>query len=150
MNATAAAGSRASSLANVAVRSALGLVFLWAGAIKALDVRGFADDIANYQLLPGALVPTVAAALPWVEIAAALALLVGRWVRGAALLVCGLMVVFTAALVQAFARGIDLSCGCFGGDAPADWTTVLRDVALLAAAAFVFLRAPRDGSRAVG
>jgi len=119
-------------------RIALGAVFLYAGAIKAFDARGFADDIANYQLLPGLLVPTVAAALPWVEMAAGLSLVLGRWSRGAALLVGGLMTAFTLALLQAFARGIDLTCGCFGGDAPADWTTLVRDLVLLAGAAFVF------------
>lgn len=120
------------------VRIALGGLFLYAGVLKALDVRAFADDVANYQLLPGALVPVLAAALPWVEIGAGLALVVGRWSRAAALLVGALMAVFTVALVQAFARGIDLACGCFGGTAPADWTTLVRDVALLAAAAFVY------------
>lgn len=126
------------------VRLALGATFLYAGASKAWDVRAFAEDIANYQVLPGALVPWVAATLPWVEIAAALCLLVGRWTRGAALLVGGMMGVFTLALLQAFLRGIDLSCGCFGGDAPADWTTLVRDLVLLAAAALVFVRADRD------
>ncbi len=127
------------------VRVALGGVFLYAGVIKAYDVRGFADDIANYQLLPAALVPLAAAALPWVEIGAALALIAGRWTRAASLLVGAMMAVFTVALLQAFARGIDLTCGCFGGDAPADWTTLVRDLALLGAAAFVY-RFDRGGS----
>ena len=125
-------------------RLALGAVFLYAGAIKAFDARALADDIANYQLLPGLLVPTVAVALPWVEIASGIALVVGRWSRGAALLVGGMMAVFTIALLQAFARGIDLSCGCFGGEAPADWTTLVRDLALLGGAAFVFAFHPRE------
>ena len=127
--------------AALAARAALGAIFLYAGVVKALDVRGFADDVANYQLLPGTLVPLVAAALPWIEIGAALALFAGRIARGAALLIGALMAAFTVALVQAFARGIDLSCGCFGGDAPADWTTMARDLALLGLAAFVYLRA---------
>ncbi|WP_373048459.1 MauE/DoxX family redox-associated membrane protein [Vulgatibacter sp.] len=122
----------------VLVRIALGAVFLYAGVIKAFDPQGFAEDIANYQLLPGTLVPLAAAALPFVEIAAAVALIVGRWSRGASLLVGGMMAVFTVALLQAFARGIDLNCGCFGDAAPADWTTLVRDVVLLGAAAFVY------------
>jgi len=120
------------------LRVALGALFLYAGVVKALDVRAFADDIANYQLLPAVLVPLAAAAMPWVEIAAGAALVAGRWSRAAALLVGALMAVFTLALLQAFARGIDLACGCFGGTAPADWTTLVRDVALLGAAVLVY------------
>lgn len=121
------------------VRIALGAIFLYAGAIKALDPADFADAIANYQLLPGSLVPVVAVCLPWVEMAAGLALVAGKWSRGAALLVGTMMLVFTGALIQAWARGIDLSCGCFGGDAPADWTTLVRDVIFLAMAAIAFV-----------
>jgi len=121
------------SFAVVAARLGLGGLFLYAGIIKGLDVRRFADDIANYHALPASLVPLAAATLPGIEVAVGLALIVGRYTRGAALVVSGLMLVFLGALLSAFARGIDLSCGCFGGDAtPADGTTVLRDVVLLA------------------
>lgn len=119
------------------LRVILGGLFLYAGAIKALDARALADDVANYQLLPGLLVPALAAALPWVEMVAGAALIVGRWSRGAALLVAAMMAVFVVALGQAFARGIDLACGCFGGKAPADWMTMARDVVLLAMALYV-------------
>ena len=54
--------------------------------------------------------------------------------RPAALVITALLVAFIAFLVQALLRGIDLRCGCFGGDEPASWWTVARDVLMLAAA----------------
>jgi hypothetical protein len=48
--------------------------------------------------------------------------------------VAGLLVAFIAFVAQALLRGIDLRCGCFGGDEPASWWTVARDAAMLAAA----------------
>jgi len=44
---------------------------------------------------------------------------------------------FIAGLSQALLRGIDLRCGCFGGDELATWGTVARDFALLVPAVAV-------------
>jgi putative oxidoreductase len=122
---------------SLVLRIVLGGLFVYAGVIKALGVHALADDIANYQIVPAALIPWLAATLPAIEILAGGLLLVGLYTRAAALLVGAMMVVFMGALAQAFARGIDLACGCFGGKAPADWLTLVRDAALLAAALVV-------------
>jgi hypothetical protein len=46
-----------------------------------------------------------------------------------------MMAVFTAAAAAALARGIDISCGCFGGESGrVDAVTIVRDLVLLAAA----------------
>lgn len=44
-------------------------------------------------------------------------LALGLLVRPAAILTCALMVVFVAAMAQAWARGLSLDCGCFGSAA---------------------------------
>jgi hypothetical protein len=47
----------------------------------------------------------------------------------------GLMAIFTAAVTLVVARGINISCGCFGGHTgPISGLTIARDVALLAVA----------------
>ena len=59
-------------------------------------------------------------------------LLLGLLTRAAALAGCFLMVLFLIAEAQAWARGLSLDCGCFGGLAHqrvGPWT-VVRDVAL--------------------
>lgn len=126
------------SFAVVAARALLGGLFLYAGVVKGIDVRQFADDIANYHIVPVALVPLCAAMLPGIEIVVGLGLLLGLWTRGAALVVAAMMAVFLGALLSTFARGIDLTCGCFGGGgSQADGLTVARDVVLLSAALLV-------------
>jgi len=121
----------------VALRLALGALFLWAALTKLPDMNAFAQDVANYRVLPAGLVPWVAAAVVGIEMVAGLALLIGLAVKPAAVTATGLLSVFVVFLVQALLRGIDLRCGCFGGDEPASWWTVARDLAMLAAALVV-------------
>jgi uncharacterized membrane protein YphA (DoxX/SURF4 family) len=132
-----------------ALRLGLGGLFLYTGAIKLVDPTAFAVEIHNYQLFP-ALAPLMAASLPAVELAVGAAILAGprAWLRAGALACTALMVVFTVAVGSAVARGVNISCGCFGaGSGPVTSVTVLRDVVLLAASAALLLltaeRAPR-------
>jgi uncharacterized membrane protein YphA (DoxX/SURF4 family) len=118
----------------LAARLVLGLTFAWAAVTKVPDLRTFAEEVANYQLLPSGLVPMAAVAFIGLELAVAAALLAGRWVRAASVLCGALLVAFIVALTQALVRGIDLRCGCFGGADLATWGTVWRDVGLLVVA----------------
>ena len=120
-----------------ALRLGLGGLFACVGALKLRDPSGFATDIANYRFLPS-FAPWLAATLPMIELVLGLALLVApaAWRRGAALAMAGLLAVFTLAIAQAVARGVSIDCGCFGGaSGPVSVWTILRDVALLGAAA---------------
>jgi len=135
---------------HLAVRIGLGAIFLYAGAVKFLDVRALAIDVANYRLLPEWSVPAFAAALPGVEIVCGASLLSGRWLRAGAWLAMLMMAAFSVATGQALARGIDLDCGCFGsGRAPVTMLTLGRDLALLAAAVAATLTAPDRDRRPV-
>ena len=134
------------------IRIALGALFAWAGVVKLGDANGFAVEITNYRLLP-ALAPYLAVMLPGVELATGVALMIGprRFVRAAALVATLLLLAFTVAVTQVVVRGINIQCGCFGGDAgPVTWLTVLRDALLLGAALTVLVldgrsaRAPLD------
>src|SRR2546422_3211912 len=91
-------------------RVALGALFLWAAVSKLPDMAAFAQDVANYRVLPAPLVPYAAAAVVGIELLAGAALVTGI----AALLLSILLVAFSAFLAQALLRGIDLRCGCFG------------------------------------
>jgi uncharacterized membrane protein YphA (DoxX/SURF4 family) len=135
------------ALVAMAARLVLGALFLWASATKVPDMAAFAESVANYRIVPPALVPAAAAALVGVEMVAGIALLANVWARGAAWVLAALLALFTVGLSTALARGIDLACGCFGGNSPATWWTVLRDVVLLALAVLVALTArPRSPS----
>jgi uncharacterized membrane protein YphA (DoxX/SURF4 family) len=129
----------------LAARLALAGVFLAAAAPKLADPAAFAAAIANYRVFPDALTHVIATVVPALELVGALALLAGRWRRGGALLLGALLVAFTGLLAASLARGLDISCGCFGAEVQQDPVTalhLLRNLALLAAAAVV-LALPR-------
>jgi uncharacterized membrane protein YphA (DoxX/SURF4 family) len=71
-------------------------------------------------VLPTAGVEVVAALLPWVEIAFGVLLLAGVGTRIVAVLSLALLVLFMAGVVQAWARGLSIDCGCFGGGGAVD------------------------------
>jgi uncharacterized membrane protein YphA (DoxX/SURF4 family) len=123
-------------------RFVLGALFLWASTTKVPDMAAFAESVANYRIVPPALVPAAAAAVIGVEIVAGAALLLNVWARASAWVLAALLAVYTVGLSSALVRGIDLACGCFGGNDLATWWTVLRDVVLLAMAVGVALTAP--------
>jgi putative oxidoreductase len=118
-------------------RIVLGGPFIWAAVTKLPDVAAFAQDVANYRVIPAALVPILAAAVVGIELLAGIALVTGVMERPAAAVLAVLLAAFTGLLTQALLRGIDLRCGCFGGDERASWWTVVRDLVMLAAAVAV-------------
>ncbi|MFL5264489.1 MAG: MauE/DoxX family redox-associated membrane protein [Anaeromyxobacteraceae bacterium] len=129
-------------LAALACRLVLGAIFLYAAATKVPDMAAFAKDLANYRLVPAALVPWAASAVVGVEIVAGLALVLGVGARAAALVAGALLLLFVGGLAQALLRGIDLRCGCFGSEESATWGTVLRDVVMLVPAVAVVWLGP--------
>jgi len=141
----------AGQVAIVAARLVVAGVFLWAGLPKLLDPATFAEDISNYNLLPESTVGYAAVVVPVVEIVIALALIAGVEVKGAALVAAAMLVVFVAAMGQAMARGIDLSCGCVAGTTETEvgWGPIVRNAGLLAACALVLV-GPEVRWRALG
>ena len=97
-----------------ALRLTISAVFIYTGVIKAIAPLRFATDIDNFHLLPWVLTVRLAFYLPWLEILCGAALLMGQLDRGAVLVLLILMSLFVVALASARARGIDISCGCFG------------------------------------
>ena len=123
-----------------AARLVLGGVWVVAGALKLPDPAEAVRAVRAFRLLPEALVGPVAFGVPVVEIAIGLALLAGVGVRLAAGGAAVLLTVFIAALVSAWARGLTIDCGCFGGGGAVEagqtayaWD-LLRDTALLTVA----------------
>jgi uncharacterized membrane protein YphA (DoxX/SURF4 family) len=95
-------------------RIVIGMVFVAAGLGKLSDLQAFAREIENFDVLYPGYENTVAILLPWIEIIVGLALVLGIRARGAAWLAAGCMAVFTIGVIQAMARNLDISCGCFG------------------------------------
>lgn len=93
---------------------ALAGIFIYAGALKAIDPVQFANDIDNFKILPWPVSVALAFYLPWLEIFCALGLVFRFLYRGALSILTVSIVVFTLAITAAEVRGLDITCGCFG------------------------------------
>lgn len=111
---TIAAGPRGAWAARAA-RAAVAAVFLAAAYGKIADPGHFAQSIREYKLVPASLSHGLAIVLPWLEVFAALLLLVGPLRPEARGLLVAMLLAFTAAKLSVELRGLKISCGCFGG-----------------------------------
>lgn len=106
--------NRASNILRRIVGLIVAGIFIYAGAIKALDPVQFANDIDNYKILPWPISVGLAFYLPWLEIFCSLALVFRFLYRGALSILMTLILMFTLVTIAAKARGLDITCGCFG------------------------------------
>jgi uncharacterized membrane protein YphA (DoxX/SURF4 family) len=131
--------------ATLAARILLGVVLLLAGYLKAKSPAQAQMAVRAYKLLPISIANIFGLSLPWLEIGAGILLIVGIAVRYAALFGGLLMLLFVAAISQAWARGLSIDCGCFGGggQVAAGHTKylqeILRDLGLTLSAVFLYL-----------
>ena len=120
-------------------------IFIYAGALKAIDPVQFASDIDNYKILPWPVSVALAFYLPWLEIFCAFGLVFRSLYRGALSILSASIVVFTLATIAAKVRGLDITCGCFGHASqhwsfPAHLATNLTILAALLALFFAHAR----------
>ena len=125
-------------------RLVLGAVFVYASWDKIQHPAAFAKQVYNYQILPIMASNLFAMALPWMELFAGLALIVGVLKGESSLLLSVLLVLFIGAISVNLYRGVNLDCGCFstteGEGRTIGLHTVAEDAGLLLAG-LVVLRA---------
>ena len=122
------------------VQIALGAIFIAAALPKITDPPSFAHMIYNYRILPAGLINLTALTMPWVEILAGLALVLGIWVRPARWLIAAMLIVFILAISLNLLRDNAIDCGCFDVSAANltheerirdMWMVILRDIGML-------------------
>jgi putative oxidoreductase len=120
----------------------LGLLFLLASLAKIVDVTSLASQVHNFRLLPFWSEHLVAMTLPWIELVAGLALVLGIRSRAGAWLAGALLAGFTIGIALAMARGLNFECGCFGtaDGTRVGWTKLGENLGMLALAAVGSLR----------
>ncbi|MFQ5817480.1 MAG: MauE/DoxX family redox-associated membrane protein [Terriglobia bacterium] len=135
-------------------RLVLAAIFLYAGFTKGLypfeEPFLFAIAVSSYQLLPEWAVIFVSRALPWLEIALGLVLLVGWKLRYVAAFTALLLTAFMVAMGITYARGIEADCGCFGFGEPISPLTLARDSLFLGLAFYLAVSAWRAPSVRTG
>lgn len=97
------------------LRIALAGILGWAGAVKLVEPNGAREAIIAYRVFPASWVDFLGWALPGVEVALALLLLLGLFTRWAALATALLMIGFIVGIASVWIRGYSIDCGCFGG-----------------------------------
>ena len=128
------------------VRVGLGAVALVAGLTKLGDLPASVRAVRAYQLLPDAVAVAAGNGLPILEVILGVFLVAGFFTRWSALVFGLLLVGFAIGIASAWARGLAIDCGCFGGGGPTDpadtnyLVDLLRDIGLIAAAAFLVAR----------
>lgn len=130
----------------LAVRLGLSVVWGWAGMAKVSDPAEAAQAVRAYEILPEALVKPIGYGLPFLELALALLLLLGLGTRIVAVVSAVLLLTFIGGISSAWARGISIDCGCFGGGGAvaASQTEylqeIVRDTGFLLLAAWLLFR----------
>ena len=90
-------------------------ILLYAGGIKLFEPHGARDAILAYRIFSPSIAPVLGYALPILEIALGIFLLVGLFVRLSAIITAVLMLGFIAGIASVWVRGYSIDCGCFGG-----------------------------------
>jgi uncharacterized membrane protein YphA (DoxX/SURF4 family) len=117
-------------------RLILGGVLFAAGWLKIFTPAKSQMAVRAYEVLPIWLANFLGIALPWLEVGFGILLIIGVAVRLSAIVGGGLMVLFIAAISQAWVRGLSIDCGCFGGGGTVDpgetkyLSEILRDTGL--------------------
>ncbi len=97
----------------IRVQIALGAIFVIAALPKIADPPSFAHMIYNYRLVPSPLINISALMMPWVELLAGLALILGAWKAAARTVIAILLAVFIVAISINLFRDNAIDCGCF-------------------------------------
>jgi putative oxidoreductase len=118
----------------------LGLVFIAAGALKIGHASDLAATITAFGFgLPPVLVAVAAIALPPAELLLGVYLIGGWLLPFTSVIASALLALFIGVVASVVARGLHVSCGCFGAadTAPATWWTVVRDAVILIPAIYL-------------
>ncbi len=125
-------------------RLILSAAFILAALPKIQDPAAFAISVEGYHVVTANLAMWIALMLPWLEQVAGFGLLIPQIRRGSNLIIALLLIVFIALHASAWARGLDINCGCFNAHesekTPDYLWLVLRNIGLLTACIFVLIR----------
>jgi uncharacterized membrane protein YphA (DoxX/SURF4 family) len=108
-------GSTAQRWLSFVARIVLAGVLISAGWLKVINPHEAAAAVQAYRLLPTGVATYVGYGLPLFEILLGVVLLIGFRTRIAAIVTAILMSIFIFGVASAWARGLSIDCGCFGG-----------------------------------
>ncbi|MEO8666302.1 MAG: MauE/DoxX family redox-associated membrane protein [Ignavibacteria bacterium] len=126
------------------LRLIVGGLFVYASMEKLMNQEEFSKAIFNYKFLPDVFINIFAIVIPYLELISGLLLILGIFKRGSSFIFLVLLVVFIIALTQAYARGLDISCGCFSletvGQKSDILSRIIEDILLLIATIIIYIK----------
>lgn len=126
-------------------RLTLGGTLVLAGYLKFDELDKSQMAVRAYEMLPVSLANFIGLVLPFAELFMGLLLVLGAATRFMGILSALLMLVFVIGISQAWARGLSIDCGCFGGGGQVEpgeanyLTPLLRDAGLAALGIYLFI-----------
>jgi uncharacterized membrane protein YphA (DoxX/SURF4 family) len=113
-------------------------------SVKALWTKSLGTPLGF--ALPDHLMQVITFCVPWIEVVAAVLLLVGLWTRSAATVIFTMLLGFTSMYIAVILRHEDVKCGCFGKSqllcsGGVGWCHVGQNLALAAMALVIMLTA---------
>ena len=124
-------------------RLILGGVLFAAGALKVGTPEKSQMAVRAYEMLPISIANFLGLALPLIEIVIGALLILGALTRVVAALGGFTMFIFIIAIAQAWARGLNIDCGCFGGGGTVEpgqtryLQEIIRDIGLVLLALYL-------------
>ena len=124
-------------------RLTLGGVLFVAGYLKVGTPDESQMAVRAYEMLPISLANLLGLILPFIEVVIGALLILGALTRVMAALGGFTMFIFIIAIAQAWARGLNIDCGCFGGGGAVEpgetkyLQEILRDIGLVFLAAYL-------------
>lgn len=126
----------------------MGLAAVWlvSGIVKLSDPPQTYLAVNGYEILPHGVANIVATAMPLLELALGIFVLLGLATRVMAVLSVLVLLAFIGAVAQAWARGLTIDCGCFGGGGQVDANQtqypqeIARDIGFMVLAVWLLVR----------
>ena len=115
------------------LQTILGIVFIFSGITKVIDLNKFAEALVNFKLLNDNLINIVKYTLPLIEITLGI-FIIFNFHSSLPTIISSLMLsLFTALIVVKLFEGEEISCGCFGAlsSDKLDILSVFRNVTLI-------------------
>jgi uncharacterized membrane protein YphA (DoxX/SURF4 family) len=123
------------------LRVVIGGLFVYSGAVKVMDVKGFARMVSQYELVPDELLAPVAYGLPVLELLAGIGLIFE--VPWALTAISGMLVMFIGVLWYGVLQGLDIDCGCFSTEVLKGHDSLrkalYRDIVMVAVCGYFYL-----------